>query len=90
MEIKLSLFVNQIGYGCTLSKYAYATGLAGGEQFSLVDSSSKSVFTGIVEKPKTDRVAGEPVCCLDFSGFQTEGTYFITVTNSNGKTAESS
>lgn len=79
MEIKLALFVNQIGYLPQASKYAYATGMKGGEPFSLIDSAtSKVVFEGTAASPKTDHTAGEPVCCLDFSDFKTPGSYYIT------------
>ena len=90
METKLALFVNQIGYDPDKTKFAYGTALNGGEEFILVDTaSSKPVFKGTVPEPKTDRVAGEGVCCLDFSQFKTPGNYILKVTDSQGKTAES-
>ncbi|MBO4532855.1 MAG: glycoside hydrolase family 9 protein [Treponema sp.] len=90
MEIKLALFVNQIGYVLDGTKFAYATGLAGGESFELCSKADGAVvFTGQSNPPITDRVAGEPVCCLDFSSFKTAGTYFIRVTAKDGKTAQS-
>ena len=90
MEIKLALFVNQIGYDLQKTKFAYATGLNGGEKFELcANADGAAVFTGQANQPITDRVAGEPVCCLDFSEFKTPGTYFIRVTDKDGKTAQS-
>lgn len=90
MEIKLALFVNQIGYLPEATKYAYATGLNGNETFELCSSGDgSSVFSGTACEPKTDRVAGEPVCCLDFSSFKTEGSYYINVKDASGNTAQS-
>ncbi|MCR4900295.1 MAG: glycoside hydrolase family 9 protein [Treponema sp.] len=90
METKLAVFVNQIGYEPKKSKFAYATGLNGTESFSLVDkASNKVVFTSKAARPKCDRVAGEDVCCLDFSDFTTSGTYFISITSRNGQTVQS-
>ena len=90
METKLAVFVNQIGYEPKKSKFAYATGLNGTESFSLVDkASNKVVFTSKAAAPKCDRVAGEDVCCLDFSDFTIPGTYFISITSRNGQTVQS-
>ena len=90
MEIKLALFVNQIGYDIQKTKFAYATGLNGGEEFEVCSQNDgTAVFTGHAGQPVTDRVAGEPVCCLNFSDFKTPGTFFIRVTTSDGKTAQS-
>ena len=90
METKLALFVNQIGYDLNKSKFAYATGLNGGEKFELCSKADGTVvFKGQTKQPVTDRLAGEPVCCLDFSDFKKEGTYFIHVTSRDGKTAQS-
>lgn len=90
METKLALFVNQIGYVPDGTKYAYATGLNGGEKFELCSKADGTVvFKGQTKQPVTDRVAGEPVCCLDFSDFKKEGTYFIHVTSRDGKSVQS-
>ena len=90
METKLALFVNQIGYDLNKSKFAYATGLNGGEKFELCSKTDGTVvFKGQAKQPVTDRLAGEPVCCLDFSDFKKEGTYFIHVTSRDGKSAQS-
>ena len=91
MEIKLAVFVNQIGYDTNLSKYAYATGLVDSlEAFSVIDfNTNKPVFTGITKVPKTDRVAGEPVSLIDFSSVKESGTFYIVVTDSNDNSAKS-
>ena len=90
METKLAVFVNQIGYDIQKTKFAYATGLNGGEEFELCAPGDRaSVFTGKAQAPKTDRVAGENVCCLDFSDFAAPGDYYIKVTGQDGKTAQS-
>ena len=90
METKLAVFVNQIGYCAAGTKFAYATGLNGNEAFELCSNKDgKPVFTGNAAVPVQDRVAGEPVCCLDFSEFKKDGEYFIRVKAEDGKTAQS-
>ena len=88
MKTKLEVFVNQIGYLKDKTKYAYATGLNGGEAFELI-CGEKTVFTGKVKAPVQDRVAGEPVCLIDFSDFSDEGSFFILVKASDGKASKS-
>ena len=68
MDNKTEIFVNQIGYATDKTKFAYATGLKGGEEFELM-CGEKTVFTAKANAPVEDRVAGEPVCVLDFSDF---------------------
>ncbi len=90
METKLAVFVNQIGYCAAGTKFAYATGLNGNETFELCSSKDgKTVFTGTTAVPVQDRVAGEPVCCLDFSDFKKDGEYFIRVKSDDGNSAQS-
>lgn len=90
METKLAVFVNQIGYSVAGSKFAYATGLSGNEAFELCgQKDGKTFYKGKAAAPVEDRVAGEPVCCLDFSDFKTDGEYFIKVIATDGKSAES-
>ncbi len=90
MENKLAVFVNQIGYEAQKTKFAYATGLNGGEDFALCAlKDGVSVFNGKALPAKNDRVAGENVCCLDFSDFKAPGDYFIKITGQDGKTAQS-
>ena len=90
METKLAVFVNQIGYSTDGTKYAYATGLQGNEAFELCTlKDGKAVFSANAAAPVQDRVAGAPVCCLDFSSFKTQGAFYIQVTAADGKTARS-
>ena len=93
MERIVQIFVNQIGYPTDKTKLAYATGLNGGETIEIKKASEgkngKSVFSITAAAPIEDRVAGEPVCTLDFSDFKTEGDYILCVATANGKKAES-
>ena len=90
MENKLAVFVNQIGYCAAGTKFAYATGLDGNEIFELCgQKDGKTVFSAKAANPVQDRVAGEPVCCLDFSEFKTDGEYFIRVKSVDGEQAQS-
>ena len=91
MENKLAVFVNQIGYSCDKSKFAYVTGLLEAPgSFSLIDNkTNKTVFTAESKVPVTDRLAGEPVCLLDFSSFDKPGTYYIQINGKDNKTAKS-
>ena len=88
MKTKTEVFVNQIGYLPEKTKFAYATGLAGGEEFEILSKGTVS-FSGRVKEPLQDRVAGEPVCCIDFSDFKQNGEYVLRVKNDKGKAAES-
>ncbi len=84
----MEIFVNQIGYATDKTKYAYATGLKGGDAFEIVNC-GKVVFSGTTKAPVQDRVAGEPVCLIDFSDFKEEGTFCFSVKSADGKTATS-
>ena len=88
MESKLEVFVNQIGYEADKTKFAYVTGLKGGEEFDIL-SGSKVVFSGKVNVPVQDRVAGEPVCLADFSAFSNNGTFTVRVKSQEGKSVQS-
>ncbi len=90
METKLALFVNQIGYDLNRSKFAYATGLNGGEAFEVCSKADDTiVFTGHANQPVSDRLAGEPVCCLDFSDLKTAGLFYIRTASTDGKSVQS-
>ena len=88
METKLAVFVNQIGYLPEKTKFAYATGLAGGEAFEILRG-GEVCFCGNVKQPVQDRVAGEPVCLIDFSDFKQDGDFVLRVKAAGGKVAES-
>ncbi len=88
METKTEVFVNQLGYLTEKTKYAYARGFAGGEEYEIV-SNGRVLFTGKLNMPLQDRVAGEPVCLIDFSDFTQEGQYILRVKSGDGKVAES-
>ena len=96
MKSKVEVFVNQIGYATDKTKFAYATGLAGGEAFELL-CGKDVVFSGKVAEPVQDRVAGEPVCLIDFSDYDCpdaaalpDKTYYsIRVNAGNGQPAAS-
>ena len=88
MEAKTEVFVNQIGYVLEKTKLAYATGLAGGEVFEILRDNSVC-FSGKVNEPVQDRVAGEPVCQIDFSDFKDEGSFILRVKTAAGKAVKS-
>lgn len=73
------IYVNQIGYAPKGSKYAYVKGSIGGEAFYLVNKDGISVFTGKIQVAVEDKVAGEPICKIDFSDFEISGVYYIKI-----------
>lgn len=75
----MNIFVNQIGYETNGTKYAYARGFCGNEVFELKSTDGTVVYSGKISAPIEDRVAGEPVCCIDFSELKTAGEYKLTL-----------
>ena len=88
MKTRTEVFVNQIGYLPEKTKFAYATGFAGGEEFEILSNGTVE-FSGRINEPLQDRVAGEPVCRIDFSDFKQNGEYVLRVKNAKGKAVES-
>ena len=96
MKSKLEVFVNQNGYAADKTKFAYATGLTGGQAFELL-CGKDVVFSGTTGEPVQDRVAGEPVCLIDFSDYDCAGVkdlgdkacFSIRVRAEDGQTAVS-
>ena len=92
MEEIVQIFVNQIGYPKDKTKFAYATGLKGGEIIELKKAGGglkgQSLFSVKATAPVEDRVAGQPVCAIDFSDFAQEGEFVLTV-NAGGKNTAS-
>ena len=89
MERIVQIFVNQIGYPVNKTKFAYATGLKGGEIIELKNAAQgqkgPAVFTIKAAPPVEDRVAGEPVCTLNFSDFAQEGDFVLCLKTDKGK-----
>ena len=72
-----SIFINQIGYKPNSTKIAYVRGGLKDEVFFIVDNKGVSVYSGKLNAPVEDRVAGEPICTADFSEFTGTGEYRI-------------
>ena len=93
MERIVQIFVNQIGYPKNKTKFAYATGLNGGETLEIKKvaqgESGPALFTIKAASPLEDRVAGEPVCALDFSDFEQDGDFYIVVKTPEGSQVRS-
>jgi len=90
-----SIFVNQIGYKIKSPKYAYVAveNLSfSPSEFSVLDENKSVVFTGKLQAPKKDRLAGEDISVADFSSFDVAGRFTIKITSAdkNSETAEES
>lgn len=87
-QINDNLRVNQLGYLPALSKYAYVGQYMGdlgpmplaATEFQLIGAKGGVVFTGpITRRDVSNDLVGQIVYQLDFSSFQTPGTYRIRV-----------
>lgn len=75
------IFINQIGYESTGTKFAYIFSNDTGKNttFNLKDIKGNTVYTSNISKPVNDDLAGGEVVCCDFSDFCQEGIYIISV-----------
>lgn len=85
--------VNQLGYDPAYAKIAtlgdnqgdlyydaQAITLSGAYDYELVDAvSGNVVFAGQTDEPVQDADSGDTVCKIDFSDFQTPGTYYLRI-----------
>ncbi len=77
--MKNKIFVNQIGYGVDLQKFAYVKGFSQGTEFKIINSDGKSVYTGSLTNERTDEISGETTCVADFSDFSFDGQFFLQI-----------
>lgn len=85
------IFVNQIGYKTDSTKKAFVKNAVEGDSFFIAeaDNPEKIVYKGKLKAPVQDKLAGEAVCCADFSDFKSEGSYCIFTDESQSSQTKS-
>jgi len=76
--MKNTIFVNQIGYSTSASKFAFIdVSNSPQKEFSLCTVDGKSVFTSTLTNPICDELCNQKISTADFSAFTEQGTYKI-------------
>jgi endoglucanase len=79
---RADILTNQLGYFPTLAKKAtFLCTDKDGMEFYLKDSSGNTVYTGTSVYFGYDEDSGDTVHILDFSDYETEGTYYLEAAN---------
>lgn len=79
---RADILTNQVGYFTDGQKKAtLLCSDSNGVDFDVVDSSGESVFSGTSEPFGYDEDSGDSVHIIDFSGLDTEGTFYIEAEN---------
>lgn len=77
-QLSSNIHINQVGYYTTGPKYAAVIG-AGAADFNIISSTGQTLFSGKATPGVKWNKSGEIVQTLDFSEFELEGTFTLSV-----------